>query len=41
MNQPTTLTIRSKDILKRALLDYEGTLLIVSHDRDFLDGLVH
>ena len=29
----------SKDILKRALQDYDGTLIIVSHDRDFLDGL--
>lgn len=41
LDEPTNhLDIRSKDILKRALLDYEGTLLIVSHDRDFLDGLV-
>ncbi len=42
LDEPTNhLDIRSKDILKRALLDYEGTLLIVSHDRDFLDGLVN
>ena len=42
LDEPTNhLDIRSKDILKRALLDYEGTMIIVSHDRDFLDGLVH
>jgi len=42
LDEPTNhLDIRSKDILKRALLDYTGTLIIVSHDRDFLDGLVH
>jgi ATP-binding cassette subfamily F protein 3 len=33
--------MRSKDILKLALLDYDGTLIVVSHDREFLDGLVH
>ncbi len=42
MDEPTNhLDIRSKDVLKRALLDYEGTAIIVSHDRDFLDGLVN
>ncbi len=41
LDEPTNhLDIRSKDILKRALLDYTGTLIIVSHDRDFMDGLV-
>ena len=30
----------TKDILKQALLDFDGTLIVVSHDRDFLDGLV-
>jgi ATP-binding cassette subfamily F protein 3 len=33
--------MRTKDILKQALLDFDGTLILVSHDRDFLDGLVH
>ena len=31
---------RTKDILKQALVDFDGTLIVVSHDRDFLDGLV-
>ncbi|MDE6331142.1 MAG: hypothetical protein K2L80_00915, partial [Muribaculaceae bacterium] len=30
----------TKDILKQALRDFDGTLILVSHDRDFLDGLV-
>ncbi len=33
--------MRTKDILKDALKDYDGTLILVSHDRDFLDGLVN
>jgi len=41
LDEPTNhLDIRSKDILKQALVKYNGTLIIVSHDRDFLDGLV-
>jgi len=40
LDEPTNhLDIRSKDILKQALIKYDGTLIIVSHDRDFLDGL--
>ena len=31
---------RTKDILKQALMKYDGTLILVSHDRDFLDGMV-
>lgn len=41
LDEPTNhMDIKSKDILKQALKAYDGTLLVVSHDRDFLDGLV-
>jgi ATP-binding cassette subfamily F protein 3 len=40
MDEPTNhLDLVSKDVLKQALLNYDGTMIIVSHDRDFLDGL--
>lgn len=40
LDEPTNhLDIRSKDVLKQALMQYDGTILIVSHDRDFLTGL--
>ena len=40
MDEPTNhLDIRSKDILKKALMDYEGTVIMVSHDRDFMKGI--
>jgi ATP-binding cassette subfamily F protein 3 len=41
MDEPTNhLDMRSKDMLKQALKEYQGTMIVVSHDRDFLDGLV-
>ncbi|MBQ7963573.1 MAG: ABC-F family ATP-binding cassette domain-containing protein [Alistipes sp.] len=41
LDEPTNhMDMRSKDILKRALQKYDGTVILVSHDRDFLDGIV-
>ena len=41
LDEPTNhLDMRSKELLKKALIDFEGTVLLVSHDREFLDGMV-
>ncbi len=42
LDEPTNhLDIQSKDVLKQALLNYEGTFIVVSHDREFLEGLTN
>ena len=41
LDEPTNhMDMRSKDILKNAIMKYDGTVVIVSHDREFLDGMV-
>ncbi len=40
LDEPTNhLDLKTKDILKQALMEFDGTLILVSHDRDSLDGL--